>query len=355
MQYATLGATGLFVSRFCLGAMTFGGADTGAGNAIGRLDAKEADVILGAAMDAGINMLDTADVYGMGGSEEVLGSILSGRRHKFVLATKAGGKAGSGANDVGLSRHHMMAALEGSLKRLKSDYIDLYQVHNFDPLTPLDSMLRTLDDMVRHGKVRHIGCSNFAAWQLMKSLGISARLSLEPFASIQAYYSLAGRDVEREIIPLIKDQGLGLLCWSPLAGGMLSGKFDRHGSLDPSARRALIQFPPIDPEVTYDVIDALRDVGERHDTGPAQIALAWLLSRTEVTSVIIGIKRPEQLQANIGALDIKLSSEDLTQLDTASAMPVSYPGWIQSYNAQSRVPPGHPWEGKSWALGDTPV
>jgi aryl-alcohol dehydrogenase-like predicted oxidoreductase len=354
MHYATLGATGLFVSRFCLGTMTFGGADTAAGNAIGRLDAREADRILGAAMEAGINMLDTADVYGMGGSEEVLGEILAGRRHELVVATKASARTGPGVNDLGQSRHHMMAALDGSLKRLKTDYIDLYQLHNFDPLTPAEVALRTLDDMVRSGKVRHVGCSNFAAWQLMKALGLAARLNLEPFVSIQAYYSLAGRDVERELLPLAQDQGLGLLCWSPLAGGLLSGKFDRSGTSDATARRARIAFPPVDEEMAYDVIDALRAVSDRHTTTPAQVALAWLLSRKAVTSVIIGVKRPDQLQANLGAFDLALSAGDLAQLDAASALPACYPGWIQSYNARSRVPEGHPWEGKSWTLGEAP-
>lgn len=355
MQYATLGASGLFVSRLCLGTMTFGGSDNAVGRAIGRIDAKGADAILGASIEAGINMVDTADVYGGGRSEELLGQVLGDRRQKLIIATKVGGKVGPGVNEVGQSREHMMASLNGSLRRLSTDYIDLYQVHNFDPLTPMDSILRTMDDMVRQGKVRHIGCSNYAAWQLMKALGISARAGFESFTSVQAYYSLAGRDVEREIVPVVTDQSLGLLCWSPLAGGMLSGKFDRNGANDSTARRALIQFPPVDQERTYDVIDVLKSIAESHQSMPAQVALAWLLSKSVVSSVIVGVKGSEQLLTNIGALDLDLTPEDLRRLDDVSALPASYPGWIHSYNAQARVPQGHSWTGKHWTLGEAPV
>lgn len=355
MQYSQLGNTGTFVSRFCLGAMTFGGADNAAGNAIGRLTVAETDVIVGKALDAGVNFIDTADVYGGGGSETVLGEVLKERRKDIVLATKLSGKVGSGPNEVGQSRLHLMDALEASLKRLKTDHVDLYQVHNFDPLTPLDNVLRSLDDAVRQGKVRYIGCSNFAAWQLMKALGISERDKLERFVSIQSFYSLAGRDIEEEVIPAAMDQNVGLLCWSPLAGGLLSGKFDRNGAADKTARRALIQFPPVDEAKTFDIIDVIRSIAERHSVEPAQVALAWLLSRPAVTSVIIGIKRPEQLAGNLKALDIALSDDDLARLDEVSGRAAAYPGWIQTYNAKGRVPEGHPFAGKSWALGQKPV
>lgn len=355
MQYSPLGATGVFVSRLCLGTMTFGGADNMAGNAIGRLSAIEADEIVGRAMDAGINFIDTADVYGGGGSEVVLGQVLKARRKDFVLATKLSARVGSGPNDVGQSRLHIMNAIDASLTRLKTDHIDLYQVHNFDPLTPLDAVLRSLDDAVRQGKVRYIGCSNFAAWQLMKAVGISERGMLERFVSIQSFYSLAGRDIENEIIPAVVDQSMGLLCWSPLAGGLLSGKFDRHGVTDANARRSKIQFPPVDEAQVFDIIDVLKVIARRHAVEPAQIALAWLLSRPAVTSVIIGIKRLDQLSSNIKALDIALSEDDLAQLDEISSKAPPYPTWIQSYNARSRVPDGYPFDGNHWVLGQKPI
>lgn len=355
MQYALLGASGILVSRLCLGTMTFGGADTVAGNAIGRLTSSDADGVLGRAMEAGINFIDTADVYGGGGSERVLGEVLGRRRQSLVLATKFSGKAGAGPNETGQSRVHLMDALNASLTRLKTDYIDLYQVHNFDPLTPLDIVLRSLDDAVRQGKVRHIGCSNFAAWQLAKAMGISQRDRLERFASIQAFYSLAGRDIEHEVIPAARDHDVGLLCWSPLAGGLLSGKFDRNGAVDQTSRRAMIQFPPVDQDRVFEIIDTLRAIAQRHGTQPAQVALAWLLSRPAVTSVIIGVKSREQLEANMQALDVALSADDLQKLDAVSAPKVSYPGWIQSYNAKARVPQGYAFDVKSWSLGEPPV
>ncbi|MBD7922375.1 aldo/keto reductase [Xanthomonas bonasiae] len=355
MQYAQLGATGIFVSRLCLGAMTFGGSDNPAGNAIGRLTATEADGIVGQALDAGINFLDTADVYGGGGSEALLGDVLKTRRNQIVLATKGGAKMGSGPNETGQSRVHLMGALTASLQRLKTDHIDLYQLHSFDPLTPLDSVLRTLDDAVRQGKIRHIGCSNFAAWQLTKALGIAERDKLEKFVSIQSFYSLAGRDIEDEVIPAATDQNVSLLCWSPLAGGLLSGKFDRHGAADPNARRAKIHFPPVDEPKALDIIDTIKQVAQRRDAEPAQVALAWLLSRPTVTSVIVGIKTAQQLSANLQALDVVLDDEDLDQLDAVSSRPVAYPGWIQTYNAQARVPKTYPFKGRSWALGQKPI
>ncbi|MFB9910375.1 aldo/keto reductase [Rhizobium paknamense] len=355
MQYAKLGNTGVFVSRFCLGAMTFGGADNPAGNAIGRLDQTETDAIVGQALDAGINFIDTADVYGGGNSEKLVGQALKGKRHDVVLATKFSGRTGPGPNQVGQSRLHMMRSLEESLHRLQTDHIDLYQIHNLDPLTPLEEMLRSLDDAVRQGKIRYIGCSNLAAWQLMKSLGISSRDKLSSFVSVQSFYSLAGRDIEDELVPAITDAGLGLLCWSPLAGGLLSGKFDRSGSTDANSRRAKIQFPPVDQEKAFDVIESLKTIAARHSASAAQIALAWLLSRPVVTSVIVGIKKPEQLADNLKAFDIKLSDDDLKALDEVSRLPARYPGWIQTYNAKARVPQGYEYDGASWSLGERPV
>jgi len=354
MLYAKLGNTGVFVSRFCLGAMTFGGADNPAGNAIGRLGQSETDAIVGQALDAGINFVDTADVYGGGGSETLLGQALKHRRHDVVLATKFSGRAGQGPNQVGQSRLHLMNSLEQSLTRLQTDHIDLYQIHNFDPFTPAEETLRALDDAVRQGKVRYIGCSNLAAWQLMKALGLSNRDKLASFVSVQSFYSLAGRDIEDELVPAITDSNVGLLCWSPLAGGLLSGKFDRQGAMDPSSRRAKIQFPPVENTKVFDIIDVLKRVAEKHEASAAQIALAWLLARPFVTSVIVGIKQPEQLADNLKAFDIALTDDDLKHLDEVSRSPARYPGWIQSYNAKGRVPQGYEFEGATWSLGERP-
>jgi aryl-alcohol dehydrogenase-like predicted oxidoreductase len=226
-----------------------------------------------------------------------------------------------------------MQALEDSLKRLQTDWIDLYQLHAVDPLTPLEETLSALDDAVRQGKVRYIGCSNFAAWQLMKGLAISERDRLAGFVSVQSYYSLVGRDVEHELIPAIEDQNLGLLCWSPLAGGLLSGKFDRSGSTDRNARRARWSFPPVDEEKAFNTIDVLKDIGARRDVTPAQVALAWLLSRPAVTSVIVGARRPDQLADNLAAIDLDLTEDDLKRLDDVSRVAPLYPEWVQTPEA----------------------
>ncbi len=351
MQYRQLGKTGTFVSRLCLGTMTFGGN----ANPIGNLSFNEADRIVGRALDTGINFIDTADVYTGGASETLLGEILKEHREKVILASKVSARVGPGPNDVGQSRIHIMAGLEASLRRMRTDHIDLYQLHNFDRLTPTEETLGALDDAVRQGKVRYIGCSNYAAWQVMKALGVSALQQTARFVSVQSYYSLAGRDVESELVPAIADQGLGLLCWSPLAGGLLSGKFDRSGAADKDARRSKLQFPPADEERTFVIVDVLKSLAETHGATPAQVALSWLLSREVVTSVILGIKKLQQLEDNLGALNIELSDQDLQVLDDVSRLAPSYPGWIQTYRAASRVPEGHPFAGPSWAPGEAPV
>lgn len=281
MQYTQLGHSGVFVSRLCLGTMTFGGTVAGSGGIAG-LDSKAAEGILGAALDAGINFIDTADVYAGGQAEELLGKLLGSRRGEVVLATKVNARTGSGPNDTGLSRLHIMDALESSLRRLKTDHIDLYQIHRWDWLTPIEETLAALEQAVWQGKVRYVGASNLAAWQLMKALGASGRAGTARFVSVQAYYSLAGRGVEDELAPAMIDQGLGMLCWSPLAGGLLSGKVTRE-SVDPDSRRgrrgAAKQFPPVDEERVFDIIDTLRIIAERRGATPAQVALSWLLSR----------------------------------------------------------------------------
>src|SRR5262245_37864374 len=318
MKYRLLADTGVFVSELCLGAMTFGGRGQ-MWEVIGGLDQLEVDALVHRALDQGVNFIDTADVYSAGESETTTGKALAGRRHEVVLATKVRGRMGKGANQVGLSRLHIMEAVEASLKRLGTDYIDLYQIHRFDPLTNLEDTLRALDDLVRAGTVNYIGCSNFAAWQLMKALAISREQQLERFRCTQSYYSLAGRELEREMIPLLKDQGLGLLVWSPLAGGFLSGKFTRQGG-DAAARRATFDFPPVDKEKAFDILDVLTEVARRHDASVARVSLAWVLAQDAVTSVIIGARKISQLEDNLKAVELTLTTDDLKALDEASRL-----------------------------------
>ena len=324
MKYRRLGATGVYVSELCLGAMTFGTQ----WEMIGALGQKEADALVGRSLDAGINFFDTADVYSTGDSEEILGRALAGRRRDVVIATKVRGRMGPGPNEVGLSRLHIIDACEASLKRLGTDYIDLYQIHRADPETAIDETLSALTDLVRAGKVRYIGCSNLEAWELMKALGVSERRGFERFQCTQSYYALAGRDIERDTIPLIRDQGLGLLVWSPLAGGFLSGKFTRDGARDADARRVAFDFPPLDKERAFDILDVMRPIAEAHDASVAQVALAWLLAKEAVTSVIIGAKRMDQLLDNLGAVELTLTGDEVDRLDEVSATTAPYPAWM---------------------------
>src|SRR5712671_602655 len=297
MKFRQLADTGVFVSELCLGTMTFGGVGQ-IWEVMGALDQSAADAIVHRALDAGINFIDTADVYAAGESEKLVGQAIAGRRHEIVLATKVRGRMGPGPNQVGLSRLHIVESVEASLKRLNTDYIDLYQIHRSDPVANIEDTLRALDDLVRAGKVRYIGCSNLAAWQLMKALAISREQGLERFKCTQSYYSLAGRELEREMIPLLKDQGLGLLVWSPLAGGFLSGKFTRNSG-DDAARRAKFDFPPVNKEKGFDILDVAKAIADRHGVSVAQVALAWLLANSAVTSVIIGARKPSQLEDNL--------------------------------------------------------
>ncbi len=343
MQYSQLGNTGLFVSRLCLGTMTFGGKGSLFG-VIGGLDQKESDTLVGQSFDAGINFVDTANVYAGGESEIILGKALGPRRKDVILATKVFGRMGGGPNQVGVSRHQIMAQAEESLKRLGTDYIDLYQIHGFDVVTPMEETLRAFDDLIRQGKVRYIGVSNWSAWQIMKAIGISERLGLEKFASLQAYYSLAGRDLEHEIVPLLEDQKLGLLTWSPLAGGVLSGKYSRSVRAN-EGRRTQFDFPPVDVEKAYDIIDVLQGVAKKHAATVAQVALGWQLHKPYVTSVIIGAKNESQLKDNLGAVDVKLSADDLAAIDAASKPALIYPGWMQQ-NMQTDRRPG---QTRDWA------
>ena len=337
MKYRPLGATGIYVSELCLGTMTFGGA--GYWEVIGKQGQGDADEMVGRALEAGINFFDTADIYSFGESEKLLGKALDKRRDKVVIATKVRGRMSQDPNDVGLSRAHIFASVDASLRRLGTDWIDLYQIHGYDPVTPLDETLRAFDDLVRMGKVRYIGASNLAAWQLMKSLGISERDRLARFQSLQAYYTIAGRDLERELVPLLRDQRVGLMVWSPLAGGFLTGKFSRDGS-EPGTRRAQFDFPPIDKERAFEVVDAMKPIAKAHDVSVATIALAWLLSREVVTTVIIGAKSKSQLEDNLKAPSVTLTADELRALDEVSALPAEYPGWMIDRMSADRVPGG---------------
>ena len=334
MNYRELADTGVFVSELCLGTMTFGGRGQ-IWEMMGGLDQKSVDGLVGGALDAGINFVDTANVYSTGESETMLGKALGNRRREIVLATKVRGRMGPGPNQVGLSRLHILQEIEASLKRLGTDYVDLYQIHRFDLLTNIEDTLRTLDDLVRAGKVRYIGCSNLAAWQLMKALAVSREQGLERFRCTQSYYSLAGRELEREMIPLLKDQGLGLLVWSPLAGGFLSGKFTRNNG-DDAARRAKFDFPPVNKEKGFDILDVAKAIADRHSVSVAQIALAWILANSAVTSVIIGARKPSQLEDNLKAIDVKLSADDLKALDEASKLTPEYPAWMEALGSDRR-------------------
>jgi aryl-alcohol dehydrogenase-like predicted oxidoreductase len=339
MKYHTLGPTGLLVSEICLGTMTFALGE-GMWKSISGVEQNLADQLLKRSFDAGVNFVDTADVYTNGESEKTLAQAIGNvgiARKDIVIATKAFGRTGPGRNDVGASRGHIMDAVEASLKRLQTDYIDLYQIHAADSVTPVEETLRALDNLVNQGKVRYIGCSNWFAWQLMKALGISEAKNLAKMDTLQAYYSIAGRDLEREIVPLLKDQGTGLLVWSPLAGGLLSGKFSRENQKPEDSRRSSFDFPIVDKERTWRILDVLRPIAQAHNTGVATIALAWVLAKPFVTSVIIGAKRIEQLDQNLAAVDVQLTPEEIKQLDEVSALPPEYPGWMVPFQNMNRL------------------
>ncbi len=339
MRQRKLGNTGLFVSELCLGTMTFGGQGE-LWSKIGHLQQHDVDSLVGRALDAGINFIDTADVYSEGQSEILTGQALRNLkvpRDNVVVATKVFGATGAqGANSRGLSRYHIMDGIKASLKRLQLDHIDLYQVHCFDPSTPIEETLGALDTLVRQGHVRYIGVSNWAAWQITKALGISARLNLASFTSLQAYYTVAGRDLEREIVPMLRSENVGLMVWSPLAGGLLSGKYTRDGQSEAGCRRQTFDFPPVNVERAYDVIDVMRGIAAEKGVSVAQIALAWLLAQPVVSTVIIGAKRTDQLDDNIAATHVTLSARELSAIDGASALPSEYPGWMLSRQGDPR-------------------
>lgn len=337
MKYNLLGNTGLKVSELCLGTMTFGGK--GRFKPIGSLGQEPVDALIKRSVDAGINFIDTANVYSEGMSEELTGQAIHNlglNRDSLVLATKVRGKMGEGPNDSGLTRKHIMQQVEASLKRLKTDYIDLYQVHSYDPLTPLEETLWTLDDLVKSGKVRYIGASNMAAWQLMKALDFSKYTRVESYASLQAYYTIAGRDLERELIPLVLDQKVGLMVWSPLAGGLLTGKYNRNEEKKEGGRRVNFDFPPVNKDRAFNIIDVLQPMAEEKGASVAQLALAWLLKQPAVTTVIIGANKMEQLDDNLKSIDIDFTPEELDKINEASKLPEEYPGWMLEFTGADR-------------------
>lgn len=339
MKYRQLGKSGLLVSELCFGTMSFGAK--GYWEVVGGLDQVAAQRLVDTAIDGGINFFDTADVYSHGQSETILGQTLKGKRDKAVVATKVRGRMSNDINDVGLSRRHIIESCENSLRRLGTDYIDLYIVHSFDFTTPLEETLSALNDLVHQGKVRYLGCSNFFAWQLMKALSISERHHWEKFVSLQAHYSLLARDVEYELVPLCEDQGLGVTPWSPLAGGFLTGKYPRGQEKAQDGRRSREEqnFIQLDEDRAYAILDEVRAIAEARGVTPAQVSLNYLLCKSAVSSVLIGATKPEQLVDNIKTASWSLTLEEVARLDTASEPPRMYPKWMLNFTRLDRENP----------------
>jgi len=340
MKYRLLGRTGLYVSELCLGTMTYGSA--GFWEVMGGLDGEAVTEQIKYAFDRGVNFIDTANVYSLGQSEQLVGQALAKLglpRDELVIATKATGVMNDLPNGRGQSRYHLMNEVDASLNRLKLDHLDLYLLHGFDPLTPLEEALETMHDLVRSGKVRYIGVCNLAAWQLMKGLAISERRSWARFACLQAYYTIAGRDLEREVIPLLRDQGLGLMAWSPLAGGLLTGKFSPDGMGPENSRRSKFDFPVVDKDRAFRCIEAMRPMAKERSVSIARIALAWLLAQQAVSTVIIGARTMEQLKDNLEASEVVLNADELVTLDQVSRLPEEYPGWMLNLQGLYRAEP----------------
>ncbi len=338
MKYNQLGNTGVLVSELCLGAMTFGGR--GYWKAVGEQPQELVNDLIRESIEQGINFIDTANAYSEGLSEIMLGKALRDLaipRQNVVIATKVRLRMGPGANQVGLSRLHIMDSVDDSLKRLNLDHIDLLYIHGVDPLTPLAETMRGLEDVVRAGKVRYLGISNHPAWQVVKANDIAEKMGWTRFVALQNYYSLAGRDIEREIVPMAQSEGLALMPWSPLAGGFLSGKFTRKNQVAGDSRRDTFDFPPVNREKAYDIIDVLIDIGKKHNTSAARVALAWTGSRPSVTSIIIGAKTMAQLKDNLAATQLTLTEEEIARLDAVSALTPEYPGWMMERQLQERI------------------
>ncbi|MFZ1990313.1 MAG: aldo/keto reductase [Alphaproteobacteria bacterium] len=340
MKYNQLGNTGMFVSEICLGAMTFSDGK-GRFAPVGSMDQSMATNLVKRSLEAGVNFIDTADVYSAGQSEEMLGRALKDlgiERSAVVIATKCHGRTGQGINDLGASRGHIMDAVDKSLKRLGTDHIDLYQIHATDIVTPVEETMRALDDLTRAGKVRYIGCSNWQAWKIMKAQGVADTRGTARFETLQAYYSIAGRDLERELVPVMQDQKIGLMVWSPLAGGLLSGKYDRDGKGPQGSRRNSFDFPVVNKERAFACVEAMRTVAKAHDSTVARVALAWLLAKPWVMSVIIGARNVDQLEDNLGAAKLALTADDMKKLDEVSVLPPEYPGWMLAMQSGDRRP-----------------
>jgi len=352
MKYNRLGNTGLYVSEVCLGTMTFSGQGFFDGK-IGQLNLEEATALIARSLEAGVNFIDTADVYSSGESEKMTGQALKDlgvTRKDVVLATKVFGRMGPGPNDMGASRGHIMDAVARSLERLKTDYIDLYQVHQADLVTPVEEIMRALDDLVAQRMVRYVGCSNWEAWRLMKAQGIAEKRGWARFETVQAYYSIAGRDLDRELVPAMADQQMGCMVWSPLAGGYLSGKYAAGGAGE--GRRASFDFPPIDKDKADAIIAAMRPIAAMHDVSVARVALAWVLAKPWVTCIIVGAKTVAQLDDNLEAAKLKLSAEEIARLDELSAPAVQYPHWMIARLNAMRIPTETPIEtGTPFKLG----
>jgi len=338
MKYRLLGNTGLYVSELCLGTMTFGAK--GFWEVMGGLQQTEVDLLVRESFDQGINFFDTANVYSFGESETLLGQAIKNTglpRNEIVVATKSTGIMDESPNGRGQSRFHIFNEVDASLKRLQLDYIDLYQLHGFDPLTPFEESLSALNDLVKSGKIRYIGLCNMAAWQIMKALGFSRHYHWNEFVSVQAYYSIAGRDLEREVFPLVQDQKLGLMVWSPLAGGFLSGKYRRDQAPPVGSRRTDFDFPPLNKDKAFVCIDVMEPIAKTHGVSIAQVALSWILSKQQISSIIIGAKRIEQLKDNLAATRLTLSETELNALDEVSTLSQEYPGWMLAFQGQYRA------------------
>jgi aryl-alcohol dehydrogenase-like predicted oxidoreductase len=340
MRHKKLGRTGLLVSELALGTNTFGGGDLAFWKTMGGLDQAAVNAIVGRAVESGINFFDTADTYSAGQSEQRVGQAIRDLkldRGEVIIATKTAGRTSPAPNDIGASRHYLMNAVEKCLKRLQTDYIDVYMVHHYDPVTPLEETLRALDDLVRGGKVRYVGCSNFAAWQAMKAIGVSERQNLERFEVVEFQWSAATRDIEREIVPFVLDQKVGVMAWGALLGGLLSGKYRRDGSGESGGRTGGNVPPVLDKERVFDVVDALSAVAGRHGATPGQVALAWLLHQPGLTTALFGVRSVEQFDANVKAADIKLTADDLKQIDEANPVTPGYGMWVVRGVQQDRL------------------
>jgi aryl-alcohol dehydrogenase-like predicted oxidoreductase len=336
MQYARLGETGLVVSRLAFGAMTFTGGNRSVG-AIYKVGPELADELVGLALDAGINFFDTADAYASGESETLLGAALKSRRHEVVIATKVGFRSGAPVTQSGLSRRHILWSVDESLRRLGTDWIDVYVAHREDPHTPLEETLAALDAVVRAGKVRYLAFSNWSAWTVAAARELQKAHGFAPFTHGQMYYSLLGRDVERDVIPMMQRYGLGLTVWSPLAAGFLSGKYTRENLSDPANRYSGFDILPFDKERGFALVEQMRTIASAHHASVAQVAIAWLLSRPAVTSVLLGATKRSQLEDNLGAASLQLSESELADLDAATPLAPVYPNWFQRNLADTQT------------------